>query len=202
MNRLSPLTLPRFDVKALSRTARTLESHTQAPEGQSDYVPEPEPTMDADAQPDAPIAPDLQAPIIPEPEPVDTGVLLASLEQALIEVERSAALTCHQALADFFAAAFPRLNEAFLAAEVSKTLESVAPPQVERLLVRIPSALEASFRQSLQASARLSEVCELQSSDTPDRMLVDVDWGDGGLSFDMDQFLNSSLGRLSGPHNT
>lgn len=202
MNRLSPLTLPRFDVKALSRTARTLESHTQAPEGQSDYAPEPDPTTDADAQADTPAVPDLQAPVIPELDPVDTGVLLASLEQALAEIERNAAINCHQALADFFAAAFPRLNEAFLAAEVSKTLESVAPPQVERLLVRIPSTLEASFRQSLQASARLSEICELQPNDTPDRMLVDVDWGEGGLSFDMDQFLNSSLGRLSGQHNT
>jgi len=203
MNRLSPLTLPRFDVKALSRTARTLEAHTQAPEGQSDFVPEPE----TEASPDTPAeaqqaAPDLQSPIIPEPEPVDTGVLLASLESSLVELERAAVATCHQALADFFTSAFPRLNEAFLAAEITKALEAVTPPQLERLTVHVPSTLEASFRNALQASAALSEVCELQPTEHPDKMFVDASWGDGGLQFDMDQFLNSSLGRLSGLHNT
>ncbi len=201
MNRLSPLTLPRFDVKALSRTARTLETHTQAPEGQSDFTPDPEPTPQADAQADR-IAPDLNAPIIPEPDPVDTGVLLSSLEQSLGELERNATLTCHQALADFFVAAYPRLNEAFLAAEISKALETMAPPKIQRLNLQVPSTLEASFRQSLQASPRLSEICELTPTDSPDRVLVEADWGEGGLSFDMDQFLNSSLGRLSGPENT
>lgn len=202
MNRLSPLTLPRFDVKALSRTARTLETHTQAPDGQSEFGAEPEPVVDTDAQSELPVAPDLQAPVLPEADPIDTGVLLATLEQALEQIERNATLTCHQALADFIAAAFPRLNEAFLATEVSKALETMAPPQIERLNVKIPSTLEASFRYALQASPRLSEICELESSEVPDRMLVDVDWGEGGISFDMDQFLNSSLGRLSGPHNT
>lgn len=201
MNRLSPLTLPRFDVKALSRTARTLETHTQAPEGQSDFTPDPEPTPQGDAQAE-PVAPDLNAPIIPEPDPVDTGVLLSSLEQGLAELERDATLTCHQALADFFIAAYPRLNEAFLAAEISKALETMAPPKIQRLNLQVPSTLEASFRQSLQASPRLSEICELTPIDSPDRMLVEADWGEGGLSFDMDQFLNSSLGRLSGPENT
>jgi hypothetical protein len=149
-----------------------------------------------------PIAPDLNAPIIPEPDPVDTGVLLSSLEQSLGELERNATLTCHQALADFFVAAYPRLNEAFLAAEISKALETMAPPKIQRLNLQVPSTLEASFRQSLQASPRLSEICELTPTDSPDRVLVEADWGEGGLSFDMDQFLNSSLGRLSGPENT
>lgn len=198
MNRLSPLTLPRFDVKALSRTARTLESHTQAPEGQSEFVPEPESAPEAEAQADPAMAADLHPPVIPEPSPVDTGVLLASLEQSLSELERNATLVCHQAIADFFASAFPRLNEAFLAAEISKALETMAPPQVQRLQVAVPSSLEASFRSSLQGSQRLSEICELTPSDAPDRLLVEVDWGEGGLSFDMDQFLNSSLGRLAG----
>lgn len=201
MNRLSPLTLPRFDVKALSRTARTLETHTQAPDGQSDFTPEPEPAPQADAQAE-PIVPDLQAPIIPEPDPVDTGVLLSSLEQALCELERNATLTCHQAIADFFVASFPRLNEAFLAAEISKALDTMAPPKIQRLNLQVPSTLEGSFRQSLQASPRLSEICELTPLESPDRMLVEADWGEGGLSFDMDQFLNSSLGRLAGPQNT
>ncbi|MCH9751500.1 MAG: hypothetical protein K0U61_04710 [Alphaproteobacteria bacterium] len=201
MNRLSPLTLPRFDVKALSRTARTLETHTQAPEGQSDFTPDPDSTPQTEVQAE-PIAPDLNAPIIPEPDPVDTGVLLSSLEQSLGELERNATLTCHQALADFFVAAYPRLNEAFLAAEISKALETMAPPKIQRLNLQVPSTLEASFRQSLQASPRLSEICELTPTDSPDRVLVEADWGEGGLSFDMDQFLNSSLGRLSGPENT
>lgn len=202
MNRLSPLTLPRFDVKALSRTARTLETHTQAPEGQSDFEPEPEPAAPPEAMADpAQTAPDLQAPIIPEPEPVDTGVLLASLESSLAELERAATATCHQALADFFTSAFPRLNEAFLAAEITQALEGFAPPQVEKLTVQIPATLEASFRNALQASASLSKVCELQPIEQPDQMRVEASWGDGGLQFDMDQFLNSTLGRLSGLHN-
>ena len=202
MNRLSPLTLPRFDVKALSRTARTLETHTQAPEGQSDFAPEPEPVAASESQDEAPLAPDLQAPMVPEPAPVDTGVLLARLETALGEVERNATLTCHQALSDFFASAFPRLNEAFLAAEISKALETMTPPQVQQLNLQIPATLEASFKRSLQTSPRLLEICELKPIDSSDTILVEVDWGDGGLSFDMDQFLNSSLGRLSGPQNT
>nr|WP_070960324.1 hypothetical protein [Hyphomonas sp. Mor2] len=202
MNRLSPLTLPRFDVKALSRTAQTLEAHTQAPDGQSDFVPEPEPELPADAQAASPEAPDLQAPVIPEPEPVDTGVLLASLDQALSEIERQATTTIHQAIAEFISSAFPRLSEAFLAAEVSQVLDSMAPPQVEKLSLHIPSTLEASFRQALQASPRLSQICELHALDAPDQIRVEADWGEGGLSFDMDQFLNSSLGRFSGPHNT
>jgi hypothetical protein len=144
------------------------------------------------------LAPDLQAPVIPEPEPVDTGMLLASLEASLAEMERAAVATCHQALADFIASAFPRLNEAFLATEITKALESVAPPRLEKLVVQVPSTLEASFRNALQASARLSEVCELQPMEQPDKMFVDASWGDGGLQFDMDQFLSSSLGRLSG----
>ncbi len=109
---------------------------------------------------------------------------------------------CHQAIAGFFASAFPRLNEAFLAAEVSKAMEAVAQPKVERLTLQVPSTLEASFQQALQASTRFSANCDLKSIDSPDRMLVDVDWGEGGLQFDMDQFLNSSLGHLSGAHNT
>lgn len=200
MNRLSPLSLPRFDVKALSRTARTHEAHTQAPEGQSDYAPEPV-AADPDTAQDAPIAPDLQAPIIPEPEPVDTGVLLASLEASLADLERAAQTVCHQVLADFLTAAFPRLNEAFLAAEITAALETMAPPQIERLNLHIPSTLEAAFRQSLQSSQRLAAICELHPSENLNQMLVDANWRDGGLQFDMDQFLNSSLGRLSGLQN-
>ena len=201
MNRLSPLTLPRFDVKALSRTARTHQSHTEAPQGQSEYSDEPV-VAEADPQQEQPFPPDLQAPLTPKPDPVDTGVLLASLEASVAEMERSAVVTCHQALADFFASAFPRLNEAFLATEITTALESMAPPQIEKLNLRIPSTLEASFRQALQNSARLSEVCELHPVDSPTEMVVDVDWRDGGLQFDMDQFLNSTLGRLSGLQNT
>ncbi len=200
MNRLSPLSLPRFDVKALSRAARTHETQTQAPEGQSDYAPEPE-TAAPEPVPEDPIAPDLQAPIIPEPEPVDTGVLLASLEASLGDLQRAAQGLCHQVLADFLASAFPRLNEAFLAAEITAALETMAPPQIERLNLHIPSTLEASFRQSLQNSERLAAICELHPSETPDQMRVDADWREGGLQFDMDQFLNSSLGRLSGLQN-
>ena len=198
MNRLSPLTLPRFDVKALSRTAQSRESHMESPEGQSDYAPEPsaEPAIDTPEQSLA--APDLQVPVVPEPDPVDTGVLLASLEVSLAEMEKSATEVCRQALSEFLTAAFPRLNEAFLAAEVAAALETMAPPQVERLNLKIPSTLEASFRHSLQNSQRLSEVCELQPAGAADEMRVEVDWRDGGLLFDMDKFLNSSLGRLSG----
>lgn len=201
MNRLSPLTLPRFDVKALSRTARTLEAHTQAPEGQSDFVPEQD-AVAVDPAHDEPQAPDLQAPIIPEAESVDTGVLLASLETSLTELERAAGAICHQALSDFFSSAFPRLNEAFLAAEITKALETMAPPSVEKLNLHVPSTLEASFRQSLQNAPRLAAICELQTTDSPDQMRVEADWRDGGLQFDMDQFLNSSLGRLSGLQTT
>lgn len=197
MNRLSPLTLPRFDVKALSRTAQSRESHTEVPDGQSDYAPEPV-AASVEAEAEALAAPDLQAPVIPEPDPVDTGVLLASLEASLTEMEAAAMSIYRKTLSDFLMSAFPRLNEAFLAAEITAALETMAPPHVERLNLKIPSTLEASFRHSLQHSQRLAEICELHPSEAPDQMRVEIDWRDGGLLFDMDKFLNSSLGRLSG----
>ena len=102
------------------------------------------------------------------------------------------------AIASFFASAFPRLNEAFLAEEIARAMETLAPPQVAKLNVHVPSELEASFQRTLQQSERLSQICEIQPFERHDEMVVNVDWNEGGLQFDMDQFLNSSLSRLSG----
>ena len=201
MNRLSPLTLPRFDVKALARTARTHEAQTDAPDPQSDFAPEAAPEVESQL-PDESAAELLQTPTVPELPSVDTGTLLASLEQSLAEIERTALATCHQALSEFFAAAFPRLTEAFLSEEIKLAVSTIAPPKIERLNIHVPAALEASFSQSLKASERLSDICELHTRPAADELIVDVDWGEGGLQFDMDQFLNSSQGRLAGLQHT
>ena len=64
------------------------------------------------------------------------------------------------------------------------------------------AAFETAFQRSIQASPRMTEVCELKVHDANDDILVDVDWRSGGLAFDMTAFLESSLGRLTGPTHT
>ncbi|MEO1188207.1 MAG: hypothetical protein AAFW60_03965 [Pseudomonadota bacterium] len=77
----------------------------------------------------------------------------------------------------------------------------MAPSEVERLNVQVPAAFEAAFQRAIQSSPRMTEICELRTQpDGP--IVVDVDWGNGGLQFDMDHFLNSSLGRMTGPDQT
>lgn len=201
MSRLSPLTLPRFDVKALARTVRAHEAHTDTPDPQSGFGAEPAPEPDQ-VEPEESLPETLQAPVIPELPPVDTGTLLAGLERSMLEVERTALANCQQAVADFLGAAFPRLNEAFLAEEIALAMRTLVPPKVERLNLRVPETLEASFRQIVQSSETLAGKCDVQASSARDEITVDVDWGDGGLQFDMDQFLNSSLGRMTGQQHT
>jgi len=203
MSKLSPLSLPRFDTKALGRTPQARQTHSGTQEPQAEFVETPveDPAIDGETTADASDGQDLTAPALPETPQVDTGVLLASLEKSLARMEQGAIAICHQAVADFLTAAFPRLNEAFLAEEVAAAMSAMAPPSVEKLNVRVPSELEASFQRTMQQSPRLSEICEVHPLESHDEMIVDVDWSEGGLRFDMDQFLNSSLGRLSGLQN-
>lgn len=203
MSKLSPLALPRFDAKALARTAQSRQAHpgTQEPQAEFMEAPDEEPAIAVDGESDLTGEAALHAPQIQEKPQVDTGELLASLEKSLAGIEQSAIAICHQAVADFLTAAFPRLSEAFLAEEVAAAVKTMAPPNVEKLTVHVPSELEASFQRTIQQSPHLSEICEIQPMESHDEMIVDVDWSNGGLRFDMDQFLNSSLGRLSGLQN-
>ncbi len=198
MSKLSPLSLPRFDAKALARTAQARQAYPGTQEPQAEFVeaPDEDPAIAVDADG---AAMEEIAPPLPETPQVDTGVLLASLEKSLLGMEQNAMAICHQAVSEFLIAAFPRLSEAFLAEEVVAALKDMAPPKVERLNVRVPSELEASFQRTLQQSPRLSDICEVHPLESHDEMIVDVDWSEGGLRFDMDQFLTSSLGRLAGP---
>jgi len=62
----------------------------------------------------------------------------------------------------------------------------------------VPLHFETAFHRALQSSPELSEISEVHPTAEGDAILVDIDWGDGGLQFDMDAFLESSLGRLHG----
>lgn len=202
MSKLSPLSLPRFDAKALARTTQARQAYP----GTQETLPERAGTPPGDgeasgagAEAGEEFAPPTQT--LPDKPQVDTAVLLASLEKSIAELQHSATVQCHQAIAEFLNAAFPRLVDAFLAEEVAMALQTLAPPNVEKLNIRVPAELKAPFQRSVENAPHLSQICEIHPTDMQDKVLVDVDWSTGGVRFDMDQFLNSSLGRLSGLQN-
>ncbi|MEL7110065.1 MAG: hypothetical protein AAGJ68_09505 [Pseudomonadota bacterium] len=199
MSSLPPLSLPRFHVNKLTHThkdPKAAQTHLtqEEPFEVAETVEEeaaPEMADQAQAQPDLPAQP-----ILPE---IDTGIILERLEAAMSGLERSALAHSQQLVSDFIRAAFPNLSEAFLADEVLTATEAMAPNEVERLTLTVPAAFESAFQRSIQASSRMTEVCELKVHDANEDILVDVDWCSGGLAFDMTAFLESSLGRLTGP---
>ena len=197
MNSLPPLSLPRFHVNALTpaKKDKAAAAHANVTE-QSFDVPdqEPEPeTVEAETS----VAMDVPAaPLLPE---IDTGMILNSLEAAVAGLERTAMAHAQQLVAEFLQAAFPKLCETFLADEVANAAEDMAPNGIERLVVKVPPKFEQSFQRAVQASPRMSELCELETFGTDEQIIIDVSWDTGGLNFNMDQFLESSLGHLSGP---
>jgi len=199
MNSLPPLSLPRFHVNKLTHTHKDPKAaipslpQEEAFEVSDDATDDRAPEAEAEAQdiPDVPAQP-----LLPE---IDTGVILERIEAAMTSLERKALAHSQTLVADFIQAAFPNLSEAFLADEVLTATESMAPNEVERLTLTVPSAFESAFQRSIQASPRMTELCELKVHDANDDIRVDVDWRSGGLAFDMDAFLESSLGRLTGP---
>ena len=202
MSSLPPLSLPRFHVNKLTHThkdpkaAQTPLPQEEAFEVAESVADDTAPEMEAQAE----FMPEVPAqPLLPE---IDTGMILERLEAAMSGLERSALTHSQQLVSDFIRAAFPNLSEAFLADEVLTATESMAPNEVERLTLTVPAAFETAFQRSIQASPRMTEVCELKVHDANDDILVDVDWRSGGLAFDMTAFLESSLGRLTGPTHT
>ena len=197
MNSLPPLSLPRFHVNELSRPHKTASQTVQTAVPEEDFaavaedpVAEPETESDAHSEPEMPVAP-----LLPE---IDTGAILNSLEAAKAGLEQTALLHAQQWVAEFMKAAFPALCDAFLAEEVTRATTAMAPNAIEKLIVKIPQNFEASFQRALQASPELSEICELQTHANLEEIVIDVDWQSGGMQFDMQQFLDSSLARLTG----
>jgi hypothetical protein len=175
------------------KTAQTPLPQEEAFEVAETVEEEAGPEMAEDAQG----LPELPAqPMLPE---IDTGIILERLEAAMNGLERFALAHSQQLVSDFIRAAFPNLSEAFLAEEVLTATQSMAPNEVDRLTLTVPAAFESAFQRSIQASSKMTEVCELKVHDATDDILVDVDWRSGGLAFDMTAFLESSLGRLTGP---
>lgn len=200
MNSLPPLSLPRFHVNALSQThkGQTAATPGLSPEEGFDMPQDqPEAEIEAEADTETPEA----EPVGAMPPEIDTGMILNSLEAALAGLERQALEHSQTLVAEFLRTAFPKLCENLLADEVTTATQAMAPNEIERLRVKVPAAFEASFQRAIQASPKMTEVCELQpQADGP--IVVDVDWGSGGLQFDMEHFLESSLARLTGPANT
>ena len=197
MNSLPPLALPRFHVNELSRTHKTASRTVQSTVPEEDFnavaqAPEAEPEIEQDARPE----PEMPvAPLLPE---IDTGAILNSLEAAKAGLEQAALLYAQQWVAEFMKASFPALCDAFLAEEVSRATAAMAPNEIEKLIVKVPQTFEGAFQRALQASPQLSEICELQTHANLEEIVIDVDWQSGGMQFDMQQFLDSSLARLTG----
>ena len=197
MSNLSPLSLPRFHVNAL----------TQAKKGQSGAAPDlvvedgfdlsqEEAAADPAAENEAEAQPELPAAAMP-PE-IDTGTILNRLETALADLERIALEQSQKSISDFLRGAFPHLCEAFLADEVAAATKAMAPAGVAGLTIRVPASFESAFQRAIQNSPEMTEICELQTGDQ-DPIMVEVDWKTGGLQFDMENFLESSLRQLAGP---
>ena len=202
MNSLPPLSLPRFHVNELSRPhkAKNASVQTHVPEQDFEAVQEeiaavPEPEQEAvSAQPELPVAP-----MLPE---IDTGAILNSLETAKVDLERAALAHSQHLVSEFLQAAFPALCEQFLADEVMQALTRMAPNEIEKLVINVPEAFEPSFQRAFQGAPQFNEVFELKVMPDRDDIAIEVDWQTGGLQFDMQQFLESSLVRLSGPNQT
>lgn len=197
MNSLTPLALPRFHVNALAATPKG----QNAPLGQDAGAPafEAEAQLEhADGETDT-IDDAAEMTLPPLPSEIDTGAILQSLESLVSGLEHQAAEHANQAVTEFIQAAFPRLAEAFLAEEVMRELAETAPPQIEKLSIKVPTQLGVSFQTAVQASPRLNEICDLQMQDGSTDMLVDADWQTGGLQFDLQRFFESSLARMAGP---
>ncbi len=201
MSNLPPLSLPRFHVNELSRPRPTKSGGLEPSQPEQDFVVESdEPQVQSEPELEAQPEPDLP-PVAMLPE-IDTGAILNSLEAAKAGLERTALVHSQQLVSEFLKAAFPALTEAFLAEEVRRAVEAMAPSNIERLLIKVPEAYEAAFQRTLQTSPELSQVWMLEVHANADAILIDVDWQSGGLNFDMQQFLDSSLARLAGPNHT
>lgn len=198
MNSLPPLSLPRFHVNALAPalTDRNVLVGERGSDGAFDAELEAQLAQaEGDAEETVQAADAPAAPIQPE---IDTGTILQSLEAQLDGLQQVAAARAAEMTRDFIAAAFPRLAEAFLAEEVMRELEATAPPAIEKVVLKVPTQFGVSFQNAVQASPRLSEICELQMLDAATEIHVDADWQTGGLQFDVQRFVESSLARMSG----
>ena len=198
MNSLPPLSLPRFHVNALAPAPkdRNLLVGERGSEGAFDAELEEQLAQAEDDAEEAIEAVEVPAtPIQPE---IDTGTILQSLEAQLDGLQQVAAARAAELTRDFITSAFPRLAEAFLAEEVMRELETTAPPAIEKIVLKVPTQFGVSFQNAVQASPRLSEMCELQMLDAAAEIHVDADWQTGGLQFDVQRFVESSLARMSG----
>ncbi|MEP1142636.1 MAG: hypothetical protein ABJH52_02860 [Henriciella sp.] len=202
MNSLTPLALPRFHVKALASTMKGQRGLIMGVAAEEKFQAEPEPQPEVEAETPAETEEQAAAPDLPmtalQPD-IDTGSVLNSLETAIAGLEREAVAHTNHILCEFIQAAFPRLAEDFLAEEVVRELGEMAPPAIERLSIKVPAYLEVAFQTAIKASPRFSEICELQTVDNESELIVDADWREGGLQFDMNRFVSSSLARLAGP---
>lgn len=197
MSSLPPLTLPRFHVNALSQSHKKQMAQTENLPAEKDFqvASDDQPSPDEVEAASDPI----EAPLTSPPPEIDTGTILNSIEAAVAGLQKEA-LTHSQALVgEFLRAAFPNLCEAFLADEVMQATRAMMPNEIERLLLKVPAAFEPAFQRAVQASPEMTAICELQTHGHGDDIIVDVDWRTGGLHFDMNQFLESSLARLAGP---
>ena len=201
MNSLPPLSLPRFHVNELSRPHKAKNASVQTQTSEQEFaVAADEGELPTEPQPETAPAPEMPAaPILPE---IDTGAILNSLEAAKVGLERHALTHSHTLITDFLQAAFPSLCEAFLAEEVTRTLSTMAPSEIKTLVIKVPEAFEPAFQRALQSAPEMNELYALEVVPGHEEILIDVDWQSGGLQFDMQHFLESSLARLSGSNQT
>ena len=201
MNSLPPLSLPRFHVNALAPAPKDRNVLVGERGNESAFDAELESQL-AQAEDEAEEAVEaveaVEVPAAPIQPEIDTGTILQSLEAQLEGLQQVAAARSAELTRDFISAAFPRLAEAFLAEEVMREMEATAPPAIDKVVLKVPTQFGVSFQNAVQASPRLSEICELQMLDAATEIYVDADWQTGGLQFDVQRFVESSLARMSG----
>jgi hypothetical protein len=198
MNSLPPLSLPRFHVNALAPTPKGRRAIIGQPSSDAEFDAELEAQSAQTDEPQDAGEESIEVPIAPLQPEIDTGTILQSLEAQVEELQRTAAAKITELTRDFIETAFPHLAEAFLAEEITRELAETAPPEIEKLVLKVPTQFGVSFQNAIQASPRLSEICELQLLDAATEIFVDADWQTGGLQFDMQRFVESSLARMSG----
>ncbi|MEL6859839.1 MAG: hypothetical protein AAFO74_15735 [Pseudomonadota bacterium] len=201
MSSLPPLSLPKFHVNALSQAHKdAAKVEPSIPDERSFSAASDEDQAETELEQETAPEPELpMAPILPE---IDTGAILNSLEQVKVGLERAALQHSQALISEFLQSAFPKLCESLLADEVVKATQSMAPTDLQRLIINVPDKFEGSFQRAVQASPEMNEICDIRASGDGDAITIDVDWQTGGLNFDMDQFLDSSLARLAGPNQS
>lgn len=185
--------LPRFDADtgdAAERLRRVLETAGDA-EAERQATP-----AEAEAPAPEPDEPDSEPPAPPGPDPAALDAAIVALGEAAERVEREGQAQVAASLAALAGELFPRLAEAFLAAEIARHMEGLVPVSVAAIEITAPAELAERLGDAIARSPALSERCTVASAADSGDTRVEVSWSTGGAIFDFDALLAACLARL------